>query len=107
MVDSEWRAVAAPTKTEIDGSWEDWIGEWKGGWNIVRGSDEKPAIQFGELEAMLLVAAAAPVRLPGGDSKSVIALVVDGLEMQVTLAWEDGEKVVVLLQQESTTLRRR
>jgi hypothetical protein len=73
----------------------------------VRGSDEKPAIQFGELEAMALVAAAAPVRLPGGDSKCVVALVVDGLEMQVTLAYEDGEKVVVLLQRESTTLKRR
>jgi hypothetical protein len=107
MVDSEWRAVPAPAGTEIDGSWEYWIGEWKGGWKIVRGSDEKPAIQFGELEAMALVAAAAPVRLPGGDSKCVVALVVDGLEMQVTLAYEDGEKVVVLLQRESTTLKRR
>jgi hypothetical protein len=107
MVDSEWRAVPAPAGTEIDGSWKDWIGEWKGGWKIIRGSDEKPAIQFGELEAMALVAAAAPVRLPGGDSKSFIALVVDGLETQVTLTWEDGEKVVVLLQRESITLRRR
>lgn len=105
MADGEWRAVSAPVGTEIDASWKDWMGDWEGSWNIVS-IDEKPAIQFGELEAMALVAAAAPVQLPGS-SKSVIALMVDGLEMQATLTWEGDEKVVVLLQRESTTLRRR
>lgn len=107
MVDGEWRAVPASAGTEIDASWKDWIGDWEDGWKIVS-IDEKPAIQFGEgeVEAMVLVAAAAPVQLPG-KSKRVVALVVDGLEMQVTLTCERGEKVVVLLQRESTTLRRR
>ena len=105
MVDSEWRAVPASEGTEIDASWEEWVGDWEGGWKIVN-IDEEPAIQFGELEAMALVAAAAPVRLPVS-SKSVIALVVDGLEMQVTLTWDGKEKVIVLLQRESKTLRRR
>jgi CubicO group peptidase (beta-lactamase class C family) len=105
MVDSEWRAVSTSAETGIDASWKDWIGDWEGGWKIIS-VDEKPAIQFGELEAMALVAAAAPVQLPGS-SKSGIALVVDGLETQITLAWEGSEKVVVLLQREKTTLRRR
>ena len=107
MADGEWRAVPASAGTEIDGSWKDWMGDWEGGWKVVS-VDEKPAIQFGESEigTMALVAAAAPVRLPGS-SKSVAALVVDGLEMQVTLAWDGDEKVVGLLQRESTILRRR
>jgi CubicO group peptidase (beta-lactamase class C family) len=104
MVDGEWRAVSAPVGTAIDASWRDWMGDWQGGWKLVS-IDEKPAIQFGELEAMALVAAAAPVHLPES-SKSVVALVVDGLKVQATLAWDSGEKVVILLQQESKTLRR-
>ena len=54
---------------------------------------------------MALVAAAAPRHLPES-SKSVVALVVDGLEVQVTLTWDGDEKVVILLQRESETLRR-
>lgn len=104
MVDGEWRAVSASAETEIDASWKDWTGEWEGGWKILS-IDEKPTIQFGELDAMALVAAAAPVRDPES-SRRVIALVVDGLETQVTLAWEDDEKVVRMLQRESKTLRR-
>lgn len=107
MVDGEWRAVPASEETEIDASWKEWMGDWEGGWKIIS-VDEKPAIQFGEgeIEAMALVAAAAPVQLPGKGT-SVVALVVDGLDMQVTLAWDRGERVVVLLQRESTTLKRR
>ena len=103
MVDGEWRAVSALTGTEIDASWKDWIGSWQG-WKI-SDMDDEPAIQFGELEAMALVAAAAPVHLPES-SRSVIALVVDGLETQVTLTWNGDERVVILLQRESKTVRR-
>ncbi|GAB7330403.1 hypothetical protein MBLNU13_g02023t1 [Cladosporium sp. NU13] len=61
MVDDEWRAVPASEGTEIDASWKDWTGDWEGGWKIIS-IEEKPAIQFGDLEAMALVAAAAPVQ---------------------------------------------
>jgi hypothetical protein len=103
VADDEWRAVPAPVNTVVDASWKDWIGDWEDGWKIFV-MDEKPMIQFRELEAMALVAAAAPV--PSSESRNAIALVVEGLEAQVTLTWEGGERVVRLLQRESKILRR-
>jgi CubicO group peptidase (beta-lactamase class C family) len=104
MTAGEWRAVPASVESEIDASWKDWIGHWAYGWKVVS-IDERPGIQFRELEAMALVAAAAPVRRPES-SKSDVALVVDGLEVQVTLTWDGDERIVILLQRKSETLRK-
>jgi CubicO group peptidase (beta-lactamase class C family) len=104
VVDEEWRAVPAPVNTVVDASWKDWIGDWEDGWKILV-MGEKPVIQFRELEAMALVAAATPVPFSAG-GRNAIALVVDGLEAQVTLTWEGDEKVVRLLQRESKVLTR-
>lgn len=103
MKDEDWRAVPAPEGGEVDASWKDWIGEWDNEWKILE-VDGKPLVQFRELEAVPLVAAAAPVYLDSG--RNAIAFMVDGLEAQITLTWEDDEKVVRLLQGESKTLRR-
>jgi CubicO group peptidase (beta-lactamase class C family) len=105
VADEEWRAVPAPGGTVVDASWKDWIGDWEDGWKIFALNNEKPVIQFRELEAMALVAAATPVPF-SASGRNAIALVVDGLEVQVTLTWKGDERVVRLLQQDSKILRR-
>jgi hypothetical protein len=105
VADEEWRAVPAPGGTVVDASWKDWIGDWEDGWKIFALNNEKPVIQFRELEAMALVAAATPVPF-SASGRNAIALVVDGLEVQVTLTWKGDERVVRLLQRDSKILRR-
>jgi CubicO group peptidase (beta-lactamase class C family) len=104
VADDEWRAMPALVGTAVEDSWQGWIGDWEDGWKIFV-MDEKPAIQFRELEAMALVAAAAPVQFLAS-GKNAIALVVEGLEVQITLTWKDDERVVRILQRESKVLRR-
>lgn len=105
MVDGQWRAVALPGGSKISELWKGWIGLWQDGWRVTLGTDNRPAMSFGGLEAVFLVPAAAPMR-PEDDGGDVTALILEGLEVQVTLTWEGDEKVVKLLQKELKTLHR-
>ena len=105
MVDGQWRAVAVSGGSKISESWKSWIGLWQDGWRITTSPDTRPAISFGGLEAVCLVPAAAPVSAENGGGDA-IALVLEGLEAQITLTWEGDEKVVKLLQKNPKTLHR-
>ncbi|KAK5169060.1 uncharacterized protein LTR77_006369 [Saxophila tyrrhenica] len=99
----DYAPYAAPEGTPVDEAWKDWVGDWGSDWHLV--GKDGPAWQYRQMQPMKLKPAAAPVEV-FEDGRKELFLVIDGLKVGVRLTWEDGRRVVQLLQNEPETLKR-
>lgn len=83
--------------------WREWIGRWGTEWQLL--DENGPAWKCKEMDAMEMHPAAAPPQ-EFDDGTHEFFYVVQGLKLGLRLTWEDGERVVRLLQAEAKTLRR-
>ncbi|KAF6810141.1 beta-lactamase [Colletotrichum plurivorum] len=88
--------ISVPVKDacrKIDGRWEEWIGEWEGGWRIEKSPEGGPMARFGGLPALRLVPVAMPAER-GEDGGMSIDLLVEGLQVMLRLPVKDGRRAV-------------
>ncbi len=102
--------VAIPLRDpsgEVDGGWKQWIGAWeiavdkddksvkKGQILQIMEGNQEPSVKLDDLPTLKLLKAAMPSDESGIDDRKTIDLVVDGLDMMITLRHsDDGERKV-------------
>lgn len=76
---------------EIAADWRRWIGVWEAQWSVEEDAAGNPVVRYCGLEPIRLLPAAIPA---SGDRS--IDLVLEGLQITMSLTWEHGVRIVEL-----------